>query len=231
MKRNACWFLLLFFTSFQPSLLYASRPDSLLCKNLITADLLPLYYNFFDSKIQYRLGAGYSNVSHNDYFISHHLDFGIYDHYTFTKYYNLFGENSGLYYVEKNVFISGFHYMPSFNVYLVRTHSSRLNSIFSGIAIDFSFYHKQTSYFNSSNNDEWEMHYRQIRTGAGLQAGSRYQLTSRWFTEMKILFFSNIMCYSDDNDSEPIRSLPALWTRYDYKFWLSANICVGYVIN
>mgnify|MGYP000607404161 CR=1 FL=1 len=230
--NKPCLVLLLLGFAFSPTFANSdSRPDSSGYKTLITADLLPFYYNFFDAKIQYRLGAGYSRNNHAAWFIAHYTDFGIYDKYTFTKYYNLFNENNGLYYVENKVFIAGIHYVPSFNFYLIRTKPGSINSIFSGIAMDFSLYHKQHTHFNSSTGLETESHYRQFRVGAGVQMGSRYRLSKRFFTEMRMSFFTNVMNYRNDDESTPIRSLHALWTRNDYKLWLTANICVGYVID
>lgn len=232
MKKWLSVILLLFvFTIIVYSPVSAARNDSLPDKHLIMADLLPLYYNFFDSKIQYRLGAGYSHYRPSAYFIAHQIDFGVYDKYTFTKYFNLFNENSGLYYEEHKVFIAGVHYVPSFNFYLVRTRPHTLNCIFSGIALDVSYYHKQFIHYNSAIGSENESHYRQVRTGAGVLMGSRYQFSKRFFTEMKMSFFTNVICYKEAAENNPIRSIPSLWTRNDYQFWLSANICVGYVFN
>jgi hypothetical protein len=201
--------------------------DSLNHNQSLKLDLLPLYYDFFDTRVQIRAGIEYErNISENSS-LSCYLDMGLYDKYKFIKYYDFFNEHLGMYSVQQNISIFGIHLIPGYNYYFFTTKDKQI-SLFAGVVTDFSYYHKEFEYFNSQTSDKYSNSYNQKKLGAGLSLGLKNYVGTHVYIEFKTSLLTKIFGSLSKKEGIPIKSLDAQWTSLDYKLWWITNLKIGY---
>ncbi len=213
-----------FFQSFSQE-----KPDSLFHKKFIKLDLLPLYYDFFDNRVQIRIGAEYERYIFKKSSAACYLDIGLYDKYKFIKYYDFFNQQQGMYSIQQNVSIIGFHLIPSYNYYFYNSKKKTNRRFFSGAVIDFGYYHKKLAYYNSKTLDSYSDSYNQKKLGVGLSLGYKNQYGKHVFIEIKTSLLTKIFNYVSEDDRILIKSLDAQWTSSNYNFWWITNLKIGYV--
>lgn len=201
--------------------------DSLNFKNSIKLDLIPLYYDFFDSRVQVRLGAEYDHNISRKFFVSCYLDAGLYDKYKFIKYYDFFNEKLGMYSVQQDISVIGFHIIPGYNYYFYNTADKQIN-LFAGTIMDFGYYHKDFEYSNSQTLDKYSNNYNQKKLGVGLSLGLKNYIGTHIFIELKTSLLTKIFNFISKDEKVPIKSYDAQWTSTDYKFWWITNLKIGY---
>lgn len=203
------------------------NPDSSEHNRSVKLDLIPFYNDFFDSKIQARIGAEFDCNINRKFFFSGYLDIGLYDKYKYVKYYDFFNETTGLYSIDHNISIYGIHILPGINCKMFHFKKER-NSVFSGLISDVSFYRKHLYVINNNTQENYSVNYNQIRIGTGVSLGSKYYFTDRFYTEIKTSFLFNDISRLSSDYTTPIRSLDALWTSSNYLYWWLLNIKIGY---
>jgi hypothetical protein len=203
------------------------KNDSLNFKNSIKLDLIPLYYDFFDSRVQVRIGAEYDHNISNNSFVSCYLDAGLYDKYKFIKYYDFFNENLGIYSIQQDISIIGFHIIPGYSYYFYNTTDKQIN-LFAGAIMDFGYYHKEFESFNSQTLERNSNNYNQKKLGIGLSLGFKNYIGTHIFIELKTSLSTKIFNLISKDERTPIKSLDAQWTSTDYKFWWITNLKIGY---
>ncbi|MBK6821105.1 MAG: hypothetical protein IPG85_16515 [Bacteroidetes bacterium] len=80
----------------------------------IKLDLAASYFTIFDNRKQLRVGLQYEKKITQQSILNWNIDIGMYDHYSFIKYYDFFNQQQGLYSIEQKVLITGFHLTPAY---------------------------------------------------------------------------------------------------------------------
>ena len=216
-------FIFSFFNSFSQE-----KPDSTVQLNSVKLDLLPLYYVFFDNRVQIRAGLEFERYILKKSSLSCYLDLGLYDKYKFIKYYNLFNENEGLYSIQQDITIKGFHLLPGYNYYFYRSKKKDTHKAFVGCMLDFGYYQKGIAYYNSLTRESYTDTYNQKKLGIGLSLGVKNNFGKHFFAELKTSLFTKIFNYISLDEKPLMKSLDSQWTSTDYNFWWITNIKIGY---
>ncbi|NTW33188.1 MAG: hypothetical protein HGB12_11285, partial [Bacteroidetes bacterium] len=166
--------------------------DSTSYKNSIKIDLLPLYYDFFDTRMQIRTGIEYERNIKPDFFAACFLDIGLFDNYVFKKYYDFFIQNQGFYSVEQKASIMGFHFMPSYNYYIFKSKNKQKQGIYFSVIMDVNYYLKNIEIYNSKTEVKTSNKFSQLRYGVGFNLGAKYAFGSHFFAEMKTSLLTKI---------------------------------------
>ena len=205
------------------------KSDSLFQKHSVKLDLVPLYYDLFDSRMQIRLGAEYERYLQKRSSVSCYLDVGLYDKYDFIKYYDFFSQSQGMYSIQQKVSIIGFHLIPAYNYYFYTFKKRPNRKLISGIVMDLSYYHKKTAVYNTLTTVRSDDRYDQARFGMGVSFGFKNSYRKHFFYELKTSLVTGVYTYISKADRNPIKSLDAQWTNPDYNLWWISNIKMGYV--
>jgi hypothetical protein len=205
--------------------------DTSLHKNSIKIDLIPLYYDFFDYRDQIRAGFEYERFLSPRSSLACALDAGLFDKYIFIKYYDFFNQQGGMYSVKRDVKISGFHLMPGYNYYFLRSKKNPMSSIAAGGIIDFHYYLKKLNTSNSQTSEETSNTYNQTTMGAGIGIAATYGFGSHWFIELKTYMLAKIFNTVSLKTMEPIKPLNAQWTAKENDLWWFSNIKIGYAFR
>lgn len=203
------------------------KSDSITYKNFIKIDLAPIIYDISYYR-QLRMGLEYERTINNKLFVATNLDWGIYDEYSFTKYYDFFNQNQGLYYIQQNVFVKGFHLLPKFCYFLISSKKKSNQGLYSGIILDFQYYQKRIKSINSQTQENIFDKYSQIKLGIGINAGYMYKLTKHIYAEVNSSIFIKSLTHSSSSNKNEIRPLNAQWFDSKYNFWFVSNIMIGY---
>jgi len=223
--RNLLFFCLLSFIYL--GVKAQNTSDSVENKSIVKLDLVPFYNDLFDSRVQARVGLEYERLLSPDLSVSGYLDIGLYDQYTFTKYYNFFNENQGFYYTQLEVKIKGYHLLPACNYYYYQSADLKWKGYFSGQS-DLSFYHKNLEYRNSLTAESYSDTYNQIRLGIGLGPGIQRWIGKKFCIDFRTSLFFRLFNTLSKEDYIPLKSLDAQWTSNNYKSWWITNLKVGY---
>ncbi|MFH2142600.1 MAG: hypothetical protein ABIJ97_09275 [Bacteroidota bacterium] len=204
------------------------KQDSLLYNNSVKLDFVPFYFDFFDTRVQIRIGVEYERYIFTRSSISCYMDIGQYDKYDFIKYYDFFNDNQGIYSIKQHISITGFHLLPGYNYYFLNSLKKPDRNFFLSTILDFGYYNKKSDYFNSLTIDNYSHQYYQINLGAGLSLGVKNYYGKHFFIELKTSLIAKIFNHLSDSDSNPLMSLDAQWTSPDYYFWWITNFKAGY---
>lgn len=208
---------------------HAQKNDSVTSqKNAVKIDLIPFYYDFFDYRKQIRMGIEYERKINQKYFFASELDIGLFDEYNFTKYYDFFSQNLGMFYIKQNVQIKGFHFIPSYNYCLWRSKIKVDQGLFGGGNIEYRLYHKKLDYYNSQTNESSSDAMNQTTIGAGVNLRIKYLLFKHFYCELKTAFSVAFYNHRSTNNPNFIKSLNAQWTDNKNRFWWVSNIKICY---
>jgi hypothetical protein len=207
---------------------YAQSDSLPLHKNAVKIDLVPYYYDFFDIRKQVRGAVELERYLDRKSSVSLFCDIGLYDDYTYRKYYDFFNQNQGLHWTEQRVQIRGFHLQPSYNRYFLKSEKRLLRNIYAGAGFDFQYYWKLLEIDNSLIEKSMKYDYYQLRLGAGLHIGLKYFFGKHFFTEVKTKLYTCVFTHVSQNGMNPIRPLNTQWTDSGYKFWWVSNLIIGY---
>lgn len=216
---------LIFFSSHVKAISYSG--DSLY-RHVLKLDLAASYYTFFDNKKQLRIGVEYEKKVTAFAFLSCYLDIGMYDNYKFIKYYDFFGQNQDMYFLEQDVMTKGFHIMPGYNYSILKIRKVPRLKFFAGGVLDASFYQKKINYFNSQTLDKSDKKVYQYKTGIGPSLGVHYKLGTHIIAEAKTFLGVKILNIISDKNAHIIKSLNAQWTDTQNHFWWVTNLKIGY---
>ncbi|NCO55627.1 MAG: hypothetical protein GW876_09550 [Bacteroidetes bacterium] len=204
------------------------KADSLLKTNCIKLDIIPLYNIFFDTRVQIRIGAEYEKVFSKKSSLSVYIDGGLYDKYKFIKYYDFFNQQQGLYSVEQDISIIGFHIIPSYNYHFYTFKNHFNEKLFSSLLLDYGYYSKKLNSYNSQTKESSFDNYNQNKLGVGIGIGYKNRFSKHFSLEIKTSFITKIFNSVSDNGRLPIKSLDAQWTSTNYNFWWISNLKIGY---
>ena len=202
--------------------------DSSSYKNSVRLDFVPLYDDFFDTRVQIRAGGEYERSISERSAVSAYLDLGLYDKYDYIKYYNFFGQNQGMYSEKQRVSIIGFHFIPGYSYFFYTFRKKPNRKFFSSALVDCGYYHKSISYSNTLTSDGSSDSYDQMKVGAGLGVGFKNNFGKRLFYELKTSIVALLYNHVSKAGFSAIRALDAQWTSADRNFWGTSNIKIGY---
>lgn len=202
--------------------------DTSAFKNAIKLDLFPLYYDFFDYRDQIRAGIEYERKINYRSFAALYMDIGVFDDYTFIKYYDFFNQNQGMYSVEQKAIIKGIHIQPSYNYIFFRSKKKPNHGVFAGSIIDFHCYKKNLETYNSQTSEKSNYRYNQLKMGLGLHMGAKYAFNRHFFAEVKTSLYVKIYYHISVQFVNPVMPLNAQWTDSKYNFWWVSNLKIGY---
>ncbi|MEI6123922.1 MAG: hypothetical protein WCQ95_09850 [Bacteroidota bacterium] len=219
--------LLLMLTTYGP-LLKAQDSITQVFKNSVSIDGVPLYYDCFDYRKQIRFNVNYTRQFKSHWFLSSALDIGLFDDYTFIKYYDFFNQNQGFYSVTQRAKISGFHFISSYNYYFCQSKKKMGQGFYGGGAVDFNYYRKTLKSNNSLSLETTFNTINQFRTALGVDVGIKYFIRHHFFAELRSSFFCKLFLKSSNNTVNNVMPLNAQWTSLNKNFWLITNLQFGY---
>lgn len=205
-----------------------AQKDSTNFKNAIKLDLVPVYFDFFDTRKQIRMGVEYERRLNDKSFAAMGADFGMFDHYLYVKYYDFYNEGPGLYSVETNVRNLGFHVMPSYNYFIWKAAHKANTGIFSGAIIDFHLYQKLLNNYNTLTGSSYQERYFQTRMGAGISLGGRYGIGRHFFLDVRSSLFGKIFKTISVNHVPEIKPLNANWSNQKQNLWWVTSLNLSY---
>lgn len=220
--------IVLFLVSVNCKKIHAQENSKNQIKNFIAIDVIPLYYDFFDYRKQIRVGFEYERKLNSKWLMSCALDGGLFEEYSFVKYYDFFNQNQGFYSVKQDILIKGFHILPSCNYSLFQSKSKSGQGVFCGGILDINYYRKKLNSFNSQTSEKRTEAYSQIRMGAGVCLSAKYDLGFHIFAEIKTSLFCKFLCSISENNAYPVKPLNSQWTSTNNNFWWISNIKFGY---
>lgn len=225
---KACLYIFLIFQFIFLHSYSQEAKDSIYNNNSLKLDIIPLYYDFFDNRVQIRAGLEFEHYLNENTSLSSYLDIGVYDKYKFIKYYNFFNENQGMYSIEQDIRISGFHLIPGYNYYFYKGKKNSNRNFFGSAMLDYGYYQKRFAYFNSKSLEEYAEKYNQHKLGLGLGLGFKNNFGSCFYFEFKTSLFAKIFHSISLPDKNEMKSLDAQWTSQNYNLWWITNLKIGY---
>ena len=224
--KTTLFFLLTALAFASPALAQEKAPVA--NKNFFTIDMLPLYYDFFDYRKEIRVEAGYARHFRKHWFISGQLDCGLFDDYTFTKYYDFFNQGSGYYYIKEDARVTGFHFLPSGNYFFWQSKAKQGQGMYCGAIMDVNYYRRKLDFFNSQTQTNHAEIVNQFKTGAGVSLGGRCYMGKHFFAEIRTSIFGKILFSTSDHSINAQKSINSQWTSKDNNFWWVTNLNLGY---
>ncbi len=197
-------------------------------RNSFAIDVIPFYYDFFDYRDQIRIGIDYTRQFKPHWVLSTALDIGLFDKYTYIKYYDFFSQGSGFYSVTQNAAVSGFHLQPSCNYYFCQSKKKLGQGFYGGGVLDLNYYRKKLESLNSQTLESSSEIKNQFRTAVGIDVGIRYYMGHHFFAELKSTFFCKLFLLASDNNINSVALLNAQWSSVNKNFWLLTNLQFGY---
>jgi len=211
-----------------PGRVEAQSRDTVINKFAVKADLVPLYFDIFDNREQARIGLDFEMNYREALFISFYWDMGLYDHYSFIKYYDFFNQGPGFYSVEQKIKITGFHFMPAYNYYFWHSKVKSHQGMYAGGILDINYYRRLYDVYNSNLDETNSGKNHQFRMGAGLSLGGKYCFGSQFFVEIKTSFLAKIFKVASDKDIQVVKPINAQWVDIKNNFWWVSNLNLGY---
>lgn len=196
-------------------------------KYCLKIDLVSLYDDFFDSKVQVRAAVELERHFNKSWIIGALLDAGKYDQYSFFKYYDFFNQGPGLYSDKVDVRIAGAHLIPGISRE-IKFPARWRNLIWKpGMRLDYSVYFKKSSGRNGLTGEEYIENGWQQRLGAGFHLGLSYKRWAPFIIECRTAFLQRIFSQVPSGSNE-IRALHSVWNSENMKYWWNYSIYLGY---
>lgn len=205
----------------------ATHGDSIR-RHSVKLDLVPLYSVCFDVRKQVRLGVEYQLISGKKQFNGIHLDAGLYDDYSFYKYYDFLNQSGGLYYVRQDVKTYGFHVLPEWHYRFSRLESKRRMQFLGGITADVNLFEKKIKTYNSRTLERYSERSRQARLGLGVHLAATCRLTPFLHVEMKAVLITRLIMLNSGSEMKMIKPYKAVWFDEGQNFWFIPQLNISY---
>ncbi|MEN8224807.1 MAG: hypothetical protein ABFS05_05550, partial [Bacteroidota bacterium] len=114
---------------------------------------------------------------------------GIFEDYTFKKYYDYFNQHQGFSYTREDVITRGYHLIPSVKYHIIGLKHKQEAGIFAGGCIDVNQYFKKSSLFDSRTKNTEYSRLNTSRMGLGITLGAQYMAYTRLYLDINISFF------------------------------------------
>ncbi len=196
--------------------------NNILKINLIS--LPPLFNNLN----QQWLGIEYQRILSKKISISLMSDFGKFEKYTFTKYYNFFDEDEGFYHISEDVIIPGYHIIPSINYYFLSLADKPGQGLFVSGKLDYYHYFMKKEIYNSLTNKTNSSQNSTYRFNIGLGLGAQYIAFNRFSLDLNISVFTKIFSQSSEEHMPELYPENSFWKSENNSSWATINLMLGY---
>jgi len=196
--------------------------NNILKLNLIS--LPPLFNNLN----QQWLGIEYQRIISKKISVALMSNFGLFEKYTFTKYYNFFDEKEGFYHISEDVRIPGYHIIPTVNYYFLSHVDKPGQGIFISGKIDYYHYFIKKEIFNSLTNKTDKLQNSTYRFSIGLGIGVQYIAFNRFSLDLNISVFTKIISQSSEENMPELYPENSFWRSANNSTWSTINLMLGY---
>jgi hypothetical protein len=159
------------------------------------------------------------------------VNLGLFEDYTFIQYNDFFNEYNGFSYQEQSFKTWGFHFIPNFRYYFLSTKSKKGQGFYIGANIDINYYLRNSTFYNSSNNENKDFKWSTTRFALGGMIGGQYVLFSRLVIDGNANLFGRLFSASNYPVDEEIKPLNTTWVSEKNSFWLTFNVMIGYAFG
>lgn len=209
----------------------SAQTDSIsnLRKNAVKVNLisLPPLLNNLNQKW---IGLEYQRVLNAKVSLSMIFDVGVFEDYTYTKYYDFFDEGLGFHYIQEDVKITGFHLIPTARYNITQPISNNFRVYFT-TSIDYYQYTKREKVFESYSNNQVVFHNSTYRLNMGAGTGLQYIAFSRLVVELNVSLFTKLFSKSTNNELPELYPENAFWRNSNNSTWATINLMLGYAFG
>ena len=161
-------------------------------KNNIQINFIPLIPALSGQSQQW-IGIEYQRYLKPNLSISALLNIGIFEDYTYKKYYDFFNQHQGFSYTQMDVTTRGYHIIPSAKYYYFLMDQRPGQGLYVGGKVDFNQYFKKSEYFDSGTQEAGNVDYSIFRIGLGSCIGIQYVAFSRLSIGVDLSFFFRVL--------------------------------------
>jgi hypothetical protein len=198
--------------------------------NLIKINLLTIA-PLINGNNQKWLGFEYERFLKPNMSITGMADFGLFEDYTFTKYYDFFGEDEGFHYTSTHVRTWGYHLIPSFRYYFLATRIKKGQGFYVAGSFDFHQYFRRQEDYLSLTGESLNINSTTSRLSIGASLGGQYVAFSRLAIDLNInIFATMITIYNGDGTAET-EPLHATWIFGENQGYGTVNLMIGYAFG
>lgn len=233
-ERDFCrfYFFCLFFLCF--SLFSKAQTDAIpkpdFRNNFVKLSLLPISQSI-NGHNQKWFGIEYERFLKQKISISITVDAGLFEDYTFIKYYDFFEEQDGFSYCQTDARTRGYHIIPALKYYFLATKNKKGQGFYLSGALDFSQYFKVTDIYYSATNSTDMFNSSTTRLSIGAFLGGQYVAFSRLAIDLNISIFASLFSVNNGKYSEVIKPLNALWIFDNNTGYSTVNLMIGYAFG
>ena len=233
-KRAFCkyhFFLVVFFLiSFFAKAQTSDLPKPGFRNNLIKLSLMPALQSI-NGNNQKWIGIDYERLLNNKMSVTALLDVGLFEDYTYTKYYDFFDEGEGFHYLQQTTKTKGYNFIPSFKYYFLTTKTKKGQGFYAAGNLDMNQYFSQTELYNSKTNSNNYSNSSTTRMAIGLTLGGQYVAFSRLVIDLNISLFTKLFSINNGAEASEIPPLNATWTFNNNNSWSTVNFMLGYAFG
>jgi len=199
-------------------------------KNIIKINLISLP-PLFNNLSQKWIGLEYQRIINEKLSLSLLTDFGIFQDYRFTKYHDFFDENGGFSYTQEDVFIPGYHIIPSINYYFIRSKTKAAQGIYVAGKFDYYHYFMKTDIYHSSTNQTESYKNSTYRFNIGCGLGAQYVVYERFTLDLNVSLFTKLFSKSTSEEVPELYPENSFWRSSDNSSWATVNLMLGYAFG
>lgn len=201
--------------------------DSAFHKNMIKINLIPIASSI-NGHNQKRIGIEYERFLNQKLSLYCPLDFGLYNDYTFIKYYDFFDEEEGFAYRQQEVSTLGYHIMPSIKYYFYNSRKKYGQGFYIAGNIDFNQYFTDDDVFYSLSGTYNHEDYSTTRLAIGCTLGGQFIAFSRLVIDLNISIFTTLISSNQGMETKPLH---ASWVFNNNNSWSTVNFSLGYAFG
>lgn len=227
---RTCLFLIISLIATSTSLYGQDSIPPVFRKNIIKINFIPLI-PLIGGQSQQWVGVEYQRYINNKISVSLLTDVGVFEEYTYKKYYDFFNQNEGFSFTQKDVITRGYHLIPSVKYYALQIESRPGQGLFVGGQVDFNQYFKESELYDARTQEEIKTSSKITRMGIGANAGIHYIAFSRLSIETELSFFFRV--FENYAGNEALRTPPinAFWKSDNDAFWMTVQLMIGYAFG
>jgi len=199
-------------------------------KNIVKINFIPIIPALSGQSQQW-VGLEYQNYINSKFSVSLLLNTGIFEDYSYIKYYDFFNQQQGFSYTQMDVITRGYHIIPSAKYYYFLMNQRPGQGLYVGGKVDFNQYFKKSEYFNSGTQEAGNVNYSIFRIGIGSGIGIQYIAFSRLSIDVDLSFFFRILDQSTGSDQLKTPPINAFWKTDDDAFWATVQLMIGYAFG
>jgi hypothetical protein len=205
-------------------------PENSFRNNIIKINIIPIAESISGDNQKW-MGIEYERFIKPGLSVSVLVNFGLFEDYTFTKYYDYFDEHDGFSYIRKDVKTKGYHFIPSAKYYFLKTKKKKGQGIYVGGCIDFNQYFKYSETYSSLSNSFSYENSSTTRVGIGAAAGGQFVAFTRLTIDLNISIFTKLFSIGKGQNNSTIPPLHATWVFNNSNSWSTVSLMIGYAFG